>query len=194
MQSPIGRSPLRDVWSRRRGVRRRCTWRIAFSSVDTYKPSSPLLMDFSGWRRRLPLKGYPVTSHQSGSNPNRRRVDTSRVGLPSLWCGPHTGVSEDQGYLHTKSVCRDRNGKTGLDWRCSGKSSPNQINTSPQTNPPTPPNNRVQTAEKPKRLKGRRWHRGHPKGGIQAPGSPQRLTIQHQGGTGYTCPTLMLIE
>ena len=57
MQSPIGRIPLRDVWRRRRGVRRRCTWMLAFSSVDTSHPSLPLLMDFSGWRRRLPWKG-----------------------------------------------------------------------------------------------------------------------------------------
>ena len=48
--------------------------------------------------------------------------------------------------------------------------------------------------KKPKRLKGRRRHRGHPKGFIKAPGSTHRLTRQHQRGTGYTCPPLMLIE
>ena len=64
-----------------------------------------------------------------------------RVGLPSLWCGPPTAVSEDHGYLHTKSVCRDRNGKTGQDWHYSSKN-----NTPSPTNHPTPPKDRVQTA------------------------------------------------
>ena len=151
----IGRSPPRDVWRRRRGVRRRCTRRIDFSSVNTSHPSLPLLMYFSGWRRRLTRKRFPVASHQSESNPTRRRVDTSIVGLPSLWCGPPTGVSEDHGYLHTKSVCSDRNGKTGQDWRCSGKNSPHQLNTPPPTNPP-PPHPRIgsKQREKLKRLKG----------------------------------------
>ena len=121
------------------GVRRRCTLRFASSSVNTSQPLSPLLMDFSGFRRWLPWKGYLVTSHQSGSNPTRRRVDTSRVGLPSLWCRPHTGVSYVHGCLHKKSVCRDRNGKTGLDWRCSGKRSTHQINPPPPTNNPPHP-------------------------------------------------------
>ena len=79
-------------------------------------------------------------------------------------------------------------------WRCSGKNSPHKINTPPPTNPPPHPRIGSKQRGKLKRLKGRRRHRGHPKGGIQAPGSPQRLTRQHQGGTGYTCPLLMLIE
>ena len=39
-------------------------------------------------------------------SPSRKRVDTSRVGLLSLWCGPPIGSSKDHGYLHTKSVSR----------------------------------------------------------------------------------------
>ena len=57
IQSPIRRIPPRSVWRRRRRVRIRCTCRLASISVDTAHPSSPPLMDYSGWRRRLPWKG-----------------------------------------------------------------------------------------------------------------------------------------
>ena len=69
--------------------------------------------------------------------------------------------------------------------------------TSPHPHHPTPPLHPIigtKQREKPKRHKVRRRHRGHPKGGIQATRSPQRQTRQHQGGTGYTCPPLILIE
>ena len=47
-------------------------------------------------------------------NPNLGRVDMSRVGSPSLWCGPHTGVSGGPG-------CRR---KILVSSACSGKTAP----------------------------------------------------------------------
>ena len=137
MLSPIGRSPPRNAWRRQRRVRRRCTWSAASSRTDTSHLSSPPLMDYSEWRRRLPWKVRPVSLHQSGDIPTQRRADTARVGSQSLWCGPHTGASEGHGCLSTKSVFRYRNGKTGPAWNCCGKRAP-----PPQTNPPPtqPPN------------------------------------------------------
>ena len=121
------------------------------------------------------------------------------VRSASKWKQPYSKtcgyVSEDHGYLHTQSVCRYRNGKTGRDWRCSGKNPPHHITTSTPPNPPTSPKHRVQTTgEKPKRLKEQQRHRDHPNAGIQATGNPHPLTRQHQGVTGYICSPLKLME
>ena len=66
---------------------------------------------------------------------------------------------------------------------------------SPHHHHPTPPPHpriRTKQREKPKRHKDRQRHRGHHKGGVQATRSPLRLTRKHQGGTGYTCPPLLM--
>ena len=46
-------------------------------------------------------------------HPTLRRVDTSRVGLPSPWCEPLIAAYADPGCLHTKSACSDPCGRMG---------------------------------------------------------------------------------
>ena len=41
----------------------------------------------------LGVEETATLSQQSGGDPTHGHVDTSKVGLPSLWCRPHTGVS-----------------------------------------------------------------------------------------------------
>ena len=67
------------------------------------------------------LKRMPVDLQQSRGNPNRGRADTSRVESPSLWYGPHTGVSGVPGCWRTKLVSSARSGKTAPGSTSSGK-------------------------------------------------------------------------
>ena len=104
-------------------------------------------------------------------------MDTSRVGLPSQWCGPPTGASEDRGYLHTESVCRDRNGRTGQDYPYSGKSREPPHTQTHQTPTPTPTPSLLphQTTCPPQDSITRKEKRTH--------------TIRNtEGGTGCSCP------
>ena len=82
--------------------------------VMLYQSSSlpPQLMGYWEWRWGLPSKGQPPALQQSGRNPTLGRADKSRVGLPSLWCGPHTGASGGSGCHHIGSACSTHSGRT----------------------------------------------------------------------------------
>ena len=112
MLSPIQKRYLRSVYRRQNRQIKKCTWRHASSNVDIFRRSSPPLMGSWVWRRRLTWKGCPDASQQSGSSPTSGHADTSRVGFPSRWCGPHTGAYGGPGFQRTKLAYSIRSGRT----------------------------------------------------------------------------------
>ena len=98
----------------------------------------PPLIGYWMCRRRIPWKVYLTTSQQSDSNLNLGRAFMSKVGLSSLWCGPHTGASGGPWCRHIRSACRDSSGGTALGSTCSYRradTTPNLAQLPPQTNP-----------------------------------------------------------
>ena len=83
------------------------------------------------------LKRKPATLQESGGSPTPWRVDTSRLGLPSLWCIPHTGASGSPGLWSTRSASIARSGKTEPVSTCSGKRA---VISPDKANPPPCPN------------------------------------------------------
>ena len=81
-----------------------------------------------------------IASHlvKSGVNPTLGRADTSRVGSPSLWCGPHTGASGVPGCHSIRLASITCSKKTATSSTYSGKRvkrHPGQENPSPRPNP-----------------------------------------------------------
>ena len=111
----------RSASTRLKMGRRTCIWRFASSNVDTSPPFSPRWTGFCGWKRRLPWKGQPVVWPPNGGSPTQRRVDMSRVRLPSPWCAPLIAVYVDPGCLHTGSACSDPSGRMGRGSTSFGK-------------------------------------------------------------------------
>ena len=146
-------------------------------------------MGYWGWRRYLPRKSYPAASQQSGGNPTLGRADTSRVGLPSLWFGPHTSSYGGPGCRHKRSVCRSRSGSTAPEWNSSDRRAgktpkPREIST---LNPPPnisgqtdkvaidSENLKVSTCRQPVKMTRPDWENVWP-------------YMTDRGGSGFTCP------
>ena len=94
-----------------------------------------------------------------------------------------------------QKMCRDRNGKTGRDWNCSGKNPPHHITTPPTTKPPRPhPRIRTKQRENGTDIRANDGTGATLRGAYRQQGAYSARPGNTKGGTGYTCPPLMSIE
>ena len=144
----------KSVARRHNGRRRKCTWRHASVNVNILWRSSPLLMGYWVWMRRLIWTGYPAASQQTCCIPTPGRDDTSRVSFPTYWCGPHTGASGISGYRRTISAYSAHSGRTApvstFSDRCAGRT-PYLAKLPPQ---PAPQIHRAWGPKPPQQLQG----------------------------------------